>query len=81
MMVVSAFDQRLYTLECPKCRVIEVMPIGILQRGDKFSCAACGYTHDLSVEPHLMALKIEYAIAQKIDDEKRAHGETIERVT
>lgn len=80
-MAVSAFDQRLYNLECPKCRVIEVVQLGMLQRRTEFACAACGYNYDLMVEPHLTALRTEYAVAQKIDEEKRANGETIERTT
>jgi Zn ribbon nucleic-acid-binding protein len=80
-MAVSIFDHRLYTLECPKCRVIEEVQIGTLQHRKQFGCAACGYVHDLTAEPHQTALKHEYDIAQKIDDAKRAEGETIERVT
>jgi rubredoxin len=80
-MAISAFDQRLYTLECPKCGVIEEIQIGTLQRRQQFSCAACGYIHDLEMEPHQTALKREYDIAQKIDDENRTCGETIKRRT
>jgi uncharacterized Zn finger protein len=79
-MVISAFDQRLYTLHCPNCRVIEEVPLGLLQREQHFGCAACGYVHDLSVEPHRTALQSEFEIAQRIDNEKRAKGETVERI-
>lgn len=73
-MANSAFERRLYTFQCPNCRVIEAIPIGRLL-AFSLTCAACGVLHDLNVEPYLTALKHEFAVAQEEDDELRAKGE------
>jgi hypothetical protein len=69
-MVISAFDQRLYTLECSHCRVIQAIPLSQL-RNFSIVCAACGHAQDMSVEPHASALKHEFLLAQEMDDDRR----------
>jgi hypothetical protein len=73
-MAISAFDRRLYTFQCPNCRVIEAIPIGRLV-AFSITCAACGVAHDLNVEPYLTTLKHEFALAQEEDDELRKKDE------
>jgi hypothetical protein len=76
-MAISAFDRRLYTFQCPNCRVIEAIPIGRLL-AFSITCAACGCAQDLGSEPYLSALKHEFALAEE-DDKLRAKGEPIDR--
>jgi hypothetical protein len=76
-MAISAFDQRLYTPECPHCHIIQAIPLSRL-RSFSIVCAACGHAQDLRVEPHASALKHEFSLAQEKDDEMRAKGESVD---
>jgi hypothetical protein len=69
-VAISAFDRRLYTFECPNCHVMEAIPLARLV-ALSITCAACGVAHDLKVEPHVSALRREFALAQEEDDRLR----------
>jgi transposase-like protein len=77
-MAGSAFDRHSYTLECPRCHVIETVVLRELKRLQSWRCSTCSHEQDLSLEPHRTALAKEFAAAEKEDRDRRAKGKAIE---
>lgn len=77
-MALSRFDEMQFPFACPKCKRVERIVIGRLDKITQWSCR-CGQHTNLTKEPYVSEIKKLRRTASESDKWARQRGETIER--